>query len=277
MDYRMFQRKYLLGCLGKVGKVSATVGNRVTTRQSFYSHSFLFFSVSFNQSLVFPSRLCSQAFQHILDIVGLSQAEVWRSFKFNSHCYSFMKTNLRIIKAYQNTLGFVGNNYLTHYITEVHYAYKTEIKIIAEKKLVYISTRARNFSLHHPVTTTPTPNPLSYRHCWKANFEIFSIIANRYCRRNARFPVHSSPYRKLQKFVARVLICPGKINANYCGEIVTSSSVLDHRVGIWRLLGLKLKLRMFGPYSVRGGGGSWGFFNNSQTFWANSWNLANFL
>ena len=50
----MFPRKYLLGCLGKLG---GEVGNGVTTRLSLYSHSFLFFPVSFNQSLVFPSRL----------------------------------------------------------------------------------------------------------------------------------------------------------------------------------------------------------------------------
>ena len=60
------------------GGLKATVGNRVTTRPSLYHIVFycFFFSVSFNQSLVFPSRLCSKACQHILDIVGLSQAEV---------------------------------------------------------------------------------------------------------------------------------------------------------------------------------------------------------
>ena len=56
--------------------LKATLGNRVTTRLSLYLHSFLFFFVSFNQSLGFPSRLCSKACQIILDIVGLSQAEV---------------------------------------------------------------------------------------------------------------------------------------------------------------------------------------------------------
>ena len=56
------------------GGLKATESNRVTTRLSLYPHSFLFFSVSFNQSLVFPSRLCSKACQHIFDIVGLSQA-----------------------------------------------------------------------------------------------------------------------------------------------------------------------------------------------------------
>ena len=68
----------------------ATVCNRVLL--SLYPHSFLFFSVSFNQSLVFPGRLCSEAFQHILDIVGLSQAKVQRTYLnlFDSHCYSFI-------------------------------------------------------------------------------------------------------------------------------------------------------------------------------------------
>ena len=84
------------------GGHKATVGDRVTTRPSLYSHSFLFFSVSFNQSLVFPARLCSKACQHILDIVGLRFEEHLNNL-FNSHCYSFMKRNLRIIKANQNT------------------------------------------------------------------------------------------------------------------------------------------------------------------------------
>ena len=58
------------------GDLEVTVGNRLTTRLSLYPHSFLFFSVSFNQSFVFPSRLCSKACQHILNTEGLSQAEV---------------------------------------------------------------------------------------------------------------------------------------------------------------------------------------------------------
>ena len=37
---------------------------------------------------------------------------------------------------------------------------KTEIKIIAERKMVGISTRVRTFTLHYLVITTPTPNPL---------------------------------------------------------------------------------------------------------------------
>ena len=74
MDYRMFRTKYLLGCSGKLGEVSKqTIGNRVITRLSLYPHSFLFSSVSFYQSLVFPSRLCLKGCQHILDIVGLAR------------------------------------------------------------------------------------------------------------------------------------------------------------------------------------------------------------
>ena len=58
------------------GGLKATAGERVITKLSLHSHSFLFISVTFSQSLVFPSRLSSKAFQHILDIVGLSQAEL---------------------------------------------------------------------------------------------------------------------------------------------------------------------------------------------------------
>ena len=50
------------------GGLKSTLGNRVKTRLSLYSHSVLFFSISFNQSLVSPGRLCSKACQHILDI-----------------------------------------------------------------------------------------------------------------------------------------------------------------------------------------------------------------
>ena len=62
-----------------MGGLKATVGNRVTTRLSLYPNSFSFFSVVFfffNQSFVFPGRLCSKACKQILDIVGLSQTEV---------------------------------------------------------------------------------------------------------------------------------------------------------------------------------------------------------
>ena len=53
-----------------------TVSNRVKPDYHFIHIVLLFFSVSFSQILVFPGRLCSRACQHILDIVGLSQAEV---------------------------------------------------------------------------------------------------------------------------------------------------------------------------------------------------------
>ena len=55
------------------GGLKATVGNRVKPDYHFIH---IVFSVSFSQILVFPGKLCSKACQHILDIVGLSQAEV---------------------------------------------------------------------------------------------------------------------------------------------------------------------------------------------------------
>ena len=74
--------------------------------------------------------------------------------------------------------------------------------------MVHISTRAQTFSLHHPVITAATPKPLSYRHFKEINLEILLFIPNKYCRRNARFPVHTSPHRKFPKCAARVLIHP---------------------------------------------------------------------
>ena len=140
----------------------------------------------------------------ILDIVGLSQVEGWRTYLnlFNSHRCSFMK-NLRIIKAYY-TISFCHWSPLS--LT------KLKEKSLLKKNLVYIFTRARTFSLHHLVTTTPTLNTPSYRHCWETNYEILLIIENRYCRRNARFPVHSSLHWKFQKCAARVLIRPAQAN-----------------------------------------------------------------
>ena len=57
------------------GGLKAIAGKRITTLLSLYPHSFLLLSVSFIQSVVFPTRLCSKPFQHI-DIVDLSQAEL---------------------------------------------------------------------------------------------------------------------------------------------------------------------------------------------------------
>ena len=56
--------------------LKATVGNRVKPDYHFIRIVFLLFSVSFSQIVVFPGRLCLIACDHILDIVGLSQAEV---------------------------------------------------------------------------------------------------------------------------------------------------------------------------------------------------------
>ena len=57
--------------------LKATVSNGVKPYYHYnYPDSFLLFSVSFSQILVFPGRLCLKACQHILDILGLSQAEV---------------------------------------------------------------------------------------------------------------------------------------------------------------------------------------------------------
>ena len=58
------------------GGLKATVSNRVKPDYHFIHTVFLLFSVSFSQILVFPGRLCSKACQHILDIVGLNQADV---------------------------------------------------------------------------------------------------------------------------------------------------------------------------------------------------------
>ena len=115
----------------------------------------------------------------------------------------YIKTLLKVLLA---TIGLLHN--ITISLKSVR-PNKTEIKIVPEKKLVYISTRAQKFSLYHPMTTIPTPNPLSHRHCWETNFEILLIIANKSCRRNVRFPVHNSSHRKFQKCASRVLIRPG--------------------------------------------------------------------
>ena len=58
------------------GGLKATVGNRVKPDYHFIPIVFCSFLFFFSQILVFPGRLCSKACQHILDIVGLSQAEV---------------------------------------------------------------------------------------------------------------------------------------------------------------------------------------------------------
>ena len=74
-NYRLFRRKYLLGCLGKLGEVSKQLQLKDNNLTITLSKHFLLLSVSFSQSVVFPARLCSKPFQHI-DIVGPSQAEL---------------------------------------------------------------------------------------------------------------------------------------------------------------------------------------------------------
>ena len=59
------------------GGLKETADKRITTRLSFYPHSVLLLSVSFCQSPAFLGKLYSKPFQLILDIVGLSQAELW--------------------------------------------------------------------------------------------------------------------------------------------------------------------------------------------------------
>ena len=58
------------------GSLKATVDNKVKPDCHFIRIVFLLFFVSFSQILVFPGRLCLKARQHILEIVGLSRAEV---------------------------------------------------------------------------------------------------------------------------------------------------------------------------------------------------------
>ena len=71
------QNKILTWVLRKArGGLKAMTGKRVAPLLSLYPHSFLLLSVSFSQSLVFSGGLCSKPFQHILDIVGLSQTEL---------------------------------------------------------------------------------------------------------------------------------------------------------------------------------------------------------
>ena len=106
-------------------EAKATVDNRVKPDQHFIRIvfcSFLFLSARFLCSLAGYTQKPVTC-QHILDIVGLSQAEVWKTYLnlFNIYCYSFMKTNLTIIKAYQNAQGFVGNNYLAYYAISLYH------------------------------------------------------------------------------------------------------------------------------------------------------------
>ena len=61
------------------GGLKSIAGKRQHPYNHFIHTTFLLLSVYFCQTVVFPARLCSTPFQHI-DIVGLSQAELWRTY-----------------------------------------------------------------------------------------------------------------------------------------------------------------------------------------------------
>ena len=78
---------------------------------------------------------------------------------------------------------------------------KTEMKIIAEKKLVYISPPSACttlWPLSHLATATVEEPTLKF--CWLSQTDIADETRDS--------PVHSSPQRKFQKCAARVLIRP---------------------------------------------------------------------
>ena len=106
--------------------LKATADKRVTTLLSLYPHSFWLLSVSFSQSLVFPGRLCSKLFQHILDIVGLSKAEFWRTYQTN-RIVNWVIVALSRKPAKENkgsskhSLDFVNNNYPACYKTSLYH------------------------------------------------------------------------------------------------------------------------------------------------------------
>ena len=77
---------------------------------------------------------------------------------------------------------------------------------MAEADLVNASQWSRTLTLHHLTISNPTPNPLSHHRRVRKRGEILFIMPNRYCRRNARCLVQSSPHRKFQKCSTRVLI-----------------------------------------------------------------------
>ena len=118
--------------------LKAAVGNRVKPVYHFISIvSFLFFSVSFSQILVFPGSLCSKACQHMFDIVGLSQAK--NIFKFVQQSLLLFQENkpnnnkgiskhLRF--CWQQLLGPLRNTTIS--LKSIRPT-KTEINIIDEK------------------------------------------------------------------------------------------------------------------------------------------------
>ena len=74
MDYHTVPKKILAWMLREArGDLKATVGNRVKPDHHFIRIVFCFFQPD---SCAPWQAICSKACQHILDIVGLSQAEV---------------------------------------------------------------------------------------------------------------------------------------------------------------------------------------------------------
>ena len=73
-----FVLKKILTCVLREagGGLKATACKRVTTLLSLYPDSVLLLSVPFSQIIVFPGRLFWKSDQHMLDIVGLNQAEL---------------------------------------------------------------------------------------------------------------------------------------------------------------------------------------------------------
>ena len=76
MDYRLFRRNYLLGCLGKLGEVS---GKRVTTLLSLYPHSFSFLSV-FQPESCFPWQAVLETISAHFGPCGPKRACLWRTY-----------------------------------------------------------------------------------------------------------------------------------------------------------------------------------------------------
>ena len=123
------------------GRLKATVGNRVTTRLSLYLHRFLFFSVSFNQSLVFLRRLCSKACGHRGPKPGWGLRNIFK-FGFHENKPKDNKGKSKHLRfCWQQLFGQLHS--ITISLKSIR-PNKTEIKIIDEKQILYIS---RTFSL----------------------------------------------------------------------------------------------------------------------------------
>ena len=156
MDYRMFRRKYLLGCLGKLGEgLKATVGNGLTTRLSLYRHSFCSF-------LFLSARVLSLAGYAQPAHIGHCgpQPGFKNILKFvQQSLLLFHENRPKDIKGISKHLWFCWQQLfgLLHNITislKSIRPNKTEIKIIAEKKLVYNNNNKMLDRVRAPDDTT---------------------------------------------------------------------------------------------------------------------------